>query len=262
MHPFAEIEVIPLYSKDGMKSSGKSVRIRDEESETGWDEVGIVSPNYLLVPNEKVKAVIGQIAERSKIADWKEKKCFFDGKRFIYCITTESITAEIQPGDFIRFGLIAHNSYDGSRAISVGAYAEHLVCSNGMTCETFFSRFTFRHSQGNINWDDETEKAFLSIMPTSKAKLVVFASMLNKLSRKPMQLADLKLLRKTYLNELSSAVWGKVIDRYLLDEKHSAFGLLDACTRIFWHNERQNYSDYRNDSYATDALISYARHLN
>ena len=35
MNPFSEIEVTPLFSKDGMRSQGKSVRIQDEDSSTG-----------------------------------------------------------------------------------------------------------------------------------------------------------------------------------------------------------------------------------
>ena len=58
MNPFAEIEVTPLYSRDGMESQGKSVRIVDEEEKSRWNEIGVVSSNYLLVHNAKVKEVV------------------------------------------------------------------------------------------------------------------------------------------------------------------------------------------------------------
>ena len=61
MNAFAEIEVTPLYSHDGMRSQGKSVRIADETAEKGWAEIGVVSPNYLLVHNGKAKEVVDQI---------------------------------------------------------------------------------------------------------------------------------------------------------------------------------------------------------
>ena len=124
MNPFEEMQVTPLYSRDGMQSMGKSVRIADEDAHTGWSEIGVVSANYLLAHNARVKEVVDRIALRSSIDDWAQRKLFFDGKRFIYALTSDSITAEVVPGDFIRFGLIACNSYDGSRALSVGAYAE------------------------------------------------------------------------------------------------------------------------------------------
>ena len=262
MNPYAEIEVTPLFSRDGMHSQGRSVRIRDEDEKTGWNEIGVVSPNYLLVHNTRVKNVVDQIAERSKIDDWKMRKCFFDGRRFVYSLSTDNITAEITPGDCIRFGLIAHNSYDGSLTISVGAYAEHLVCSNGMTSETFFSRFTFRHQKGNLDWQEQTEKAFLTIMPTSKSKLANLAHTLGKLNRKQLTIPDLKILRKDFLKEFNLSSWGKVMDQYLMHEKHTAFGLLDAATRIFWHNEKPTITDYRNNSYSTDAMLSFAQRLN
>lgn len=255
MNPYTEIEVTPLYSKDGMKSNGKSVRIKDEEE---WNEIGVVSPNYLLVHNRKVKEVVDQLARYSPYKIWKPMKQFFDGRRFVYSITTENLTVEITPGDLVRFGLIGYNSYDGSRALSVGMYADHLVCSNGMTSATYFSRFTFKHNQGNFNWNEQVEGAFRSILPNSEKKLVAFAESLRKLKSKPVDTNSLQHIRKDFLSDLSVSSWGKVVDRWLLNEEHNAFGLLDACTQIFWHNAKQNYSDYKNNTYATDSLIKYS----
>ena len=261
MNAFAEMQVTPLYSPDGMRSQGKSVRIADETAEKGWNEIGVVSPNYLLVHNAKAKEVVDNIARLSGVGVWKQRKLFFDGKRFVYSVTSDIIMAEVAPGDAVRFGLIVHNSYDGSRALSVGAYAEHLICGNGMTSETHFTRFSFRHQSGNINWDEETERAFLAIIPSSKEKLSHFAGTLLKLKRRELTMFHLKILRENYLSELSVNSWGKIVDRFLSHEGHNAFGLLDACTRIFWHNDRQSYSDYRNNSYATDAMIEYAERV-
>ena len=81
MNPFAEMQVTPLYSRDGMQSMGKSVRIADEDTHTGWSEIGVVSANYLLVHNARVKEVVDRIAQKSNINDWKQRKLFFDGKR-------------------------------------------------------------------------------------------------------------------------------------------------------------------------------------
>lgn len=255
MNPFAEIEVTPLFSRDGMASQGKSVRIAGDE---GWDEIGVVSSNYLLVHNTKVKAVVDQIAERSPVSEWNQRKLFFDGKRFVYAITSDKIAAEISPGDVVRFGLIGYNSYDGSRALSVGAYAEHLICANGMTSDLYFARFTFRHHQGNINWDDQTEQAFGTIMPGSRAKLTRFAQTLAQLKSKLLSVAGMRKIREEHLNDLSPGIWGRIVDRFLIHEQHHAFGLLDACTYTFWHNKNQSISDYRNNSYVTDALMNFA----
>lgn len=261
MNPFAEIEITPLYSRDGMQSAGKSVRIMDEESSTGWSELGVVSPNYLLVHNGRLKEVVDDIADRSNLGTWGQRKLFFDGKRFVYALSCENLTAEILPGDVIRFGLIGYNSYDGSRAVSVGAYAEHLVCSNGMTSEMYFARFTFRHHLGNINWDEQTGNAFRTLMQGSQAKLTRFAGLLRTMRQHSLSVPDLKALRGEHLKDLSPSTWGRVLDRYLLHEQHHAFGLLDACTYIFWHNEKQTITDYRNNSYATDALVRFASTL-
>lgn len=258
MDPFTEIEVTPLYSQDGMRSQGKSVRLRNEDVPSGWSELGVVSSNYLLIHNSKLKGVVDEIAERSPIHDWTNRKLFFDGKRFVYSITSDSIVAEASPGDLVRFGLIGYNSYDGSRAVSVGMYAEHLVCSNGMTSETHFPRFTFRHHQGNIDWDEQTTKAFKALLPGSRQRLAKFASCLGRLKNKVMTTRELQTLRQEYLSDLSVNAWGRVVDRMLLHEEHTGFGLLDACTRVFWHNDRQTFADYRNNTYTTDSLINFS----
>jgi hypothetical protein len=69
------------------------VRIRDDDQI--WEEIGVVSPNYLLVHNSKVKDTLDAIAQRSNITDWKERKLFFDGRRYIYAITTDTVQAEV-----------------------------------------------------------------------------------------------------------------------------------------------------------------------
>ncbi|MFZ4622373.1 MAG: hypothetical protein ACOYNS_17555, partial [Bacteroidota bacterium] len=64
-----------------------------------------------------------------------------------------------------------------------------------------------------------------------------------------------------HLSSLSVSQWGKIVDRYLSHEQHTAFGILDACTQVFWHNEKQTYTDIRNNSLSTDGMISYAQQL-
>lgn len=261
MNPFAEIEVTPLFSKDGMKSQGQSVRIRDEEEKSGWSEIGVVSPNYLLVHNTQVKETVDAIALRSNVNDWKQRKLFFDGRRFMYSITTDRIVAEISKGDIVRFGLIAYNSYDGTRALSIGMYAEHVICSNGMTSDMYFAKFTFRHHQGNLSWNEETQKAFDLLLPNSQTRLLRFAKALNSLKEKPLAMSDMRTIRESHLSELSVSHWGKIVDRYLSHEEHTAFGLLDACTQTFWHGKKQTYTDIRNNSLATDGMIGYSQIL-
>jgi len=99
-----------------MRSQGKSVRIKTDDPSNEWSELGVVSANYLLVHNTQVKDVVDGIAERFNKDHWNQSKLFFDGKRFVYALTTDKIIAEVSPGDLIRFGLIGYNSYDGSRA--------------------------------------------------------------------------------------------------------------------------------------------------
>lgn len=93
-----------------MEPEGKSVRIVDEEEKSGWKEIGVVSSNYLLVHNAKVKEVVDRIARRYPSCTWDERKLFFEGKRFVYALTTDAITAEVVPGD-----LVCMSSQPGAR---------------------------------------------------------------------------------------------------------------------------------------------------
>ncbi|HMB90717.1 MAG TPA: hypothetical protein VKP65_07710, partial [Rhodothermales bacterium] len=81
--PYVEIEKAPLFTPDQMQSRGYAVRIEDDKKDSGWREVGLVSEDYLLVPNRQVRDMALEIAGRSGEA-WHESKVFFDGKRFLY----------------------------------------------------------------------------------------------------------------------------------------------------------------------------------
>lgn len=262
MNPYVDIEVTPLYSKDGMRSSGKSVRIENEDDSSKWNEIGVVSSNYLLVHNHRVKQLIDIISQMTPYKNWTNRKQFFDGRRFVYSITTDDLIAEIKPGDLVRFGLIGYNSYDGSTALSVGMYSEHVICSNGMTSNQYFSSFVFKHTKGNIDWQQSIEEAFKVLIPDSESKLTTFANQLRILNSKVLSVDDLGLLRENYLNDLPLTTWGKVIDRFLMKEEKTGMGLLDASTNILWHGKKQTYSDFRNNSLITDKLIDYSISLN
>jgi hypothetical protein len=51
MNPYLPIRKVPL-DFEGIKSSAYSVQI---DKKKGWDEVGVVSNKYLLIPNKEVK---------------------------------------------------------------------------------------------------------------------------------------------------------------------------------------------------------------
>ena len=50
-NPYAEIRKVPL-DFQGIKSSAYSVQIQNKQN---WNEVGVVSSKYLLIPNDEVR---------------------------------------------------------------------------------------------------------------------------------------------------------------------------------------------------------------
>jgi hypothetical protein len=129
LSPYAPIEKTPLYAADDMKSRGYSVRVQNEEAETGWSEISTVSEDYLLVPNREVRNMALEIARASPF-EWSEEKVRFDGKRFSYALVADgdSYAREVTPGDVVNLGLLFRNSYDGSLKLSASMFAFRLIC--------------------------------------------------------------------------------------------------------------------------------------
>ena len=156
--PYAPIEKRRLQTADGMGSAGYTVRIADPDEESGWRECGVVSGDYLLIPNARVRDLAGEIAHRSGLP-FQEDRTFFDGKRYFLGLTAkEAQTVEVKPGDVLGLSLGFWNSYDGSRAFSAGVYLTRLVCSNGMVAKSLFKEVRFRHGPGASEWESEVER--------------------------------------------------------------------------------------------------------
>ena len=148
--PYAPIRKVPL-DYNGIKSSAYSVQLEDY-CKTGedegkpvygnkWQEKGVVSGNYLLIPNEEVLEMGNIIAESSGIT-WDDNKTFFNGRQYMYSMTTTEIKGEVKVGDDVSLGFAMWNSYDGSRALSFELFLNRLVCMNGMVTKKYFDQVT------------------------------------------------------------------------------------------------------------------------
>ena len=80
--PFAQIKKVPLFG-DSLKSSAYSIQLNDPLNyDKPWDEVGIVSKDYMLVNNEQITDMVESVIKQSDI-DFAIDKTFFNGKQFI-----------------------------------------------------------------------------------------------------------------------------------------------------------------------------------
>lgn len=257
LDPYADIEKVPLFAEDQMQSRGYSVRLEDPAAPTGWREVGLVSEEYLLVSNTRVREMALEIAERSPLR-WKETKRFFDGKRFLLGLQArpeESPLVEVDVGDTVGLGLLLENSYDGSRKLSASAYAHRLVCSNGMLMPEHFASIRFRHDNTGRGWEEELERA-LHLLEGAEADLRRFGEAAKRLASWRLGSSELETLRREVLEELPLTLWAKSLDRYLLKEEHTGWGLLNAATRVLWHRDR-SLTDFSHNAYVTTGLVRY-----
>jgi hypothetical protein len=254
--PYAPIEKSPLYAADQMQSKGYSVRLQDEESETGWKEVGLVSEDYLLVPNKEVRDMALEIAHQSPF-EWTNEKTHFDGKRFSYALVANTgYGREVAQGDVVTIGMLFQNSYDGSLKLSASMFAYRLVCSNGMLQPETFRRMKFKHELRSSGWEEETRRA-LSMIEGAEENLERFCSAANRLAEMPVGSSELAHLRQDGLGDLPVTLWGRVLDRYLSEEEHTAWGLLNAGSNVVWHRDR-SFSDYTHNETITQSLTEFA----
>jgi hypothetical protein len=257
LDPYAPIEKVPLVTKDGMKSRGYTVRIEDPTAAVGWAEVGVVSEDYLLVPNRDVRTMADQITGQTGLS-WKPSKQFFDGKRFVYALTTECdrATAEVVPGDLLSLGLMFENSYDGSRRLAVNLFANRLACSNGMIVPQFFARLRFKHTAASAGWEAETRRA-LSMIGRAGEDLQRFARVARQLEDIDFSIREMETIRQRGLAKLPVSLWGRVIDRFLMHEEPSAWGFLNAGTNVFWHNEKASIQDFKHNATMNAAVLDF-----
>jgi hypothetical protein len=254
---YAAIEKRPLITQDGMRSRGFTVRLEDQSATSGWREVGIVSEDYLLVPNQDVRDMALEITDRTGVP-WKESKTFFDGKRFVYALTTTSdgLSAEVVPGDVLSIGLMFENSYDGSRRLAVNLYANRLVCSNGLILPEYFARLRFKHTSASAGWEIETQRA-LSMIASAGDDLRRFADIARRMNDAAFGTQEMEAVRRQGLQKLPTGLWGKLVDRYLLHEDKSAWGFLNAGTNVLWHREKGSVQDFSHNALVTSSMVEF-----
>ena len=84
INPYGSIRKVPL-DYEGIKSTAYAVQRQQMHDKKGleWKECGIVSSNYLLVPNSEVRDLADEIATESALT-WEPMKTFFNGKQYAY----------------------------------------------------------------------------------------------------------------------------------------------------------------------------------
>ena len=226
LDPFVPVAKVPLLTGGGDVSSRCAV-VLDPEGEA--QEVGVVSADYALVPNQKVHDLAVEVLERSGLAT-EPARTLCDGKRYLQSWRMTDVTVAAQLGDVIALTVEAFNSYNGSMNFGLAFNAQRLVCENGMTLDFLLGDFRFRHF-GQRDFDRELEGAKDAILGLAdKARLLepVLARMVDT----PITRPDLQVL----YSQLSLGQ-GLIAQSFLGIEEDTEWGVYNAITDVLTRQE-------------------------
>jgi len=259
--PYADIKKEQLAYGNAMGSAMKSraygVKLETPLGPKPWEEVGIVSSDYLLVPNNTMVTMADEVMATSDL-DFEEDKDFWDGKRFFKSWkAVDEIDAEVVAGDNLGVGVGVWNSYDGSTSGRFILFAYRVACTNGMLSKHNFAEYIFKHDVHNKEWKHEIEKSS-KVLAHASEDVKSFATKCSKLSDTYMDLNSIGEARQKQLSNFGVTDFGKIIDRYLVEdqyEKYSGWDLLNSGTDIFWHNKKQTVADFKKNKEWVDGCL-------
>jgi hypothetical protein len=221
--PFLDVKKVPLVISGGQPSSRYAVVYDPDDKRI---EVGVVSKDYRLIPNLKVKGIALALLKKTGLP-FNERQVLFDGRKYLNRWTIDSMELEPRENDIVRLGLQVHNSYDGSTRFGLSFIAERLICSNGMVTDSILGGFRFRHYGENGLFDQELEQALETIRHLDE-KGNLLLSIIRRMTETKIDRTDIQQtfrdlnLPKTY-----------AADVFLTVEEDTEWGLYNAFTNVF-----------------------------
>jgi len=220
--PFLPVHVVPLVTSGGSTSSRNAVMLETHDGASV--EVGVVSHNYTLVPNDTVNQVALDVLDRTNL-QFKDGGMIFDGKRYRQRWVLPDLSVEPQPGDIVQMAMDVINSYDGSTYFGILFQAQRLVCSNGMMVDFMLGGFKFRH-YGQDNFSEDLRLASQSVLGLAN-RLEPLAHNLNRLLGCMMNRADIQdTFRELNLPKTIQA------DAFMQMEGDSTWDLYNGITHV------------------------------
>jgi hypothetical protein len=259
--PFVPIVKTPTHSSNSGTLAGYSVEIEDPDADTGYRHVGNVSQNYLLLPNEEVRALAIDIARGSGLG-FEETRIFWDGARFAHVIDFVGVEEEVSEGDGVGLSLVTRNSYDKSWRFDCQLMGKRFLCDNGVLSGEFFARVAFKHLTGNSGGDDgegweRMVHEGMAVLGHAHENLAEFVRGLRLLKAAPLTDARLRDVWKLYPT-VGDSIKGQILSRYVEHEEPTLYGLFNAGTNVFWHREKMTSADFANNDLFTTRLLEYA----
>mgnify|MGYP003113153356 FL=1 len=252
-NPYTPIEKVPLFTNDGsMQSKMYSIKMdvpyeTDSGLYTKPYECGVVSEQFMLIPNEEVREFADALTNDLP-GEWRTGKEIFDGSKYMMTQVCNNgfATHELAVGDNVSMGLMWRNAYDMTCSLSFDMFVNVLSCLNGMVHKKWFNRFRFRHTPNNSNWAEVIGEAKQTIVQAADT-MPELVDNLNRLNNiKVNTTGRLKSVRYHLGKDvLGYTQWGKVVDR-LIDEPpangvdHTLWDVTQACTHTFWNSNKDS----------------------
>ena len=257
--PYCRIQIDTLHNHDGFSSKGRNVKV--ERSPDEFLEAGIVGDNYLLVKNREVSDVCTEIRNESGM-NWEHDRIFFDGKRFRNVYKTRQFSKELSNGDVAFLMFTEMNSYDGSTKAGFRIDFMILVCQNGMVSPKYGWDSRFRHSLGNVNWQEQIRAGALALTGQRKdIKMEQFAEACNTLHN-PLDMSKLASIRQNHIHKLPNLRYGEIMTKYHDEGGSSIWDLMQAGTSTLWHRDKMTNADFNNNALFVDGLLDFGKSQN
>ena len=268
LHPFTEIQKLPLQTQYGGLSKAHSIRMMLKGKDT---EMGIVKENYLCISNKEISEVGSEIRNASGM-QWELQKVFFDGKVFreTWLCKDGGLEASVpKVGDIVGLVMEVINSYDSSTKAGILCYFMRLVCLNGMRSKTHQFGYSFRHTLNNeLDWQSEINQSVLELTGNNPQYMLnQFSEACGKL-QKPIDFQELKLLSENnaYLGKLPTQQYGQIVKNMLVSKDYpqsgtefTAWDLLNSGTQILWHQKKITQGAIKNNALVVDGLLQYGK---
>jgi len=253
--PYAPIHKQELYNQDSFQSRAYNVKVMTTTGD--YTEVGIVGADYLLVENKELQG-IGEDIRQNSGHDWEHNRTFFNGKQYRNIYTTDNLSIDIPGvGDVVRLMMTEQNSYDKSLSAGVRWDFIILACLNGMTSSSYGWSYKFRHTMGNVDWQEEVIRAGQILKNQAHGRLTGFANACAKLNT-PLDIERLREVRQDAIPKLPPLRFGQIADRYFKDGGETMWDFMNAGTATLWHKDKMTVGDFTNNERLVDGLLDYA----
>ena len=222
-NPFLEVRKERLFTADQTPSSRYAVFLTDDEADGAEYEVGTVSENYNLVPNEEVHQTALDVLNRSEL-EYEASTSRFDGKKYTQRWLMPTLQVEPRKDDIVQISLDLVNSYDGSTTFGLMFNAQRLACVNGMMVDHQLGGYKFRHINQD-NYQEQLQQAADRIIALNNA-LPGFTNKIQAMIETPV---DREFTQNMFKHlKFGPSLIGQI---YQAIEEDNVWGLYNACTQ-------------------------------